>query len=327
MSQSPPPILREYPSWLAQAQWVPLGSAGGFSGSELWRGTCLDGREFALKGHAAGFSTMHLERVHRWMDAARLGGMDFIPRVEPTRWGKSVAVGSDRSWDMLQWMPGRADFHEDPSDAKLVAAVEAIARIHRCWAGLGIREVPCPAVERRWRVMIAWDELVRSGWQPRYVGDDPIATPADTARRILPTVLPRLRLELSPWLTRPVTVQPCLVDVWHDHVLFLGERVSGIIDYAAAKFDHVATDLARLLGSLVPDQPSRQAAALEAYAAIRPLPNPELVSLLDRTGVAAAVVNWIKSIYYDGRALADRMAVAKRLAGLIERLRAQMGNA
>lgn len=319
-----PPILREYPPWLAQARWVPLGSAGGFSGSELWRGTCLDGREFALKGHAAPFSVTHLEVVHRWLHAARSSGLDFVPGVVATRSGTTVAVGAARAWDVLEWMPGRADFSNDPSDARLFAAVTALARVHQSWVGLGTRIMTCPAVDRRWRVIVAY-QVLQSDWQPKFVGDDPIAAPAEIAWRILPTILPRLWRELSPWLTKPVPAQLCLVDVWHDHVLFQGERVSGIIDYAAAKIDHVATDLARLLGSLVPGQANRQAAALEAYAALRPLPNPELVTLLDRTGVAAAVVNWIKGIYHDGREVADRASVAKRLGGLVERLASLFG--
>ena len=52
-------------------------------------------------------------------------------------------------------------------------------------------------------------------------------------------------------LHEPVPVQPCGAP--HDHVLFDGDRVTGIIDFAAAKVDHVAADLARLFGESDPD--------------------------------------------------------------------------
>ena len=47
---------------------------------------------------------------------------------------------------------------------------------------------------------------------------------------------------------RPVPFNLCIGDVWHDHILFEGDAVTGMIDFAAAKVDHVAADLARLLG-------------------------------------------------------------------------------
>ena len=60
-------------------------------------------------------------------------------------------------------------------------------------------------------------------------------------------------------------MQPCLCDPWHDHVLFTGDQVSGVIDYGSVKEDHIAVDLARLLGSLVEDDENAWSIGLKAY--------------------------------------------------------------
>ena len=65
----------------------------------------------------------------------------------------------------------------------------------------------------------------------------------------------RMTLELRTAQRLRVPVQPCLRDVWHDHVLFVGDAVSGIVDPAAARTDTVAADISRLVGSLVGDDP------------------------------------------------------------------------
>jgi homoserine kinase type II len=280
------------------------------------------GGELCLKAEPPGADADRLERVvHGWILAARAAGLHFVPLVQQTRDGGTVVEAGGRAWDVTEWMPGRADFRANPTDARLCAAVEAVARLHEAWSRLTPSgPVPCPAVERRWRALTEWDRLVAAGWRPRPAPDDPVAPPAEVAWARLPELVPQARAALLPWLHAPVPVQPCLCDVWHDHVLFDGDRVTGLIDYGAAKVDHVAADLARLLGSLVPDEPERVTAAVRAYERIRLLPQPELVELLDWTGVVVGVSNWLRWLYHDGRAYANRAAVVARLAGLVQGL-------
>jgi Ser/Thr protein kinase RdoA (MazF antagonist) len=313
-------VVTAYPPAIAKARWTPLRSAGGFSGARLWRGTAADGHEFALKAHPPRADPGRLEGViHRWMVTAVHAGLDFVPAVERTRAGRTVVEFAGRAWDMTAWMPGRADFRGNPNDSKLAAAVTALARLHAAWAGEHTT-VPCPAVVRRWKVLLAWEELLESGWRPRIDAHDPCRLPAEAAWSSLPQAIAGIWPAILHWLHEPVPVQPCVCDLWHDHVLFDGDRVTGIIDFAAAKADHVAVDLARLLGSLIPDDATRTDQSLQAYAAIRPLSRPELVPMLDRTGVVVAVTNWLRWLYHDDREYPDRNAVAERLAGLIRRL-------
>ena len=313
-------VLSQYSPLIAKARWTPLGPAGGFSGARIWRGVAADGREFALKAHPPGASAMRLSVViHRWMKIGSDAGLNFVPTVEPTLDGKSVVEIGDRVWDVATWMRGKADFHAEPSDAKLYAAILALAQLHKSWAG-EFSSGPCPAILRRVRALDEWQSLVTSGWQPRFEQSDPVRSSADTAWNTLPQAVERAFRMLAPWANQIVPLQPCLCDVWHDHVLFEGDRVTGLIDFGAAKIDHVAIDLARLLGSLIPDEARRVETALSAYSSISPLPHLDLIRVLDTTGVVVGVMNWLRWLYHERRVYPDRIAVADRLAGLVRRM-------
>jgi Ser/Thr protein kinase RdoA (MazF antagonist) len=126
---------------------------------------------------------------------------------------------------------------------------------------------------------------------------------------------------LAPWAERVVSVQPCHCDLWHDHVLFEKDAVVGLIDYGSVKTDHVAVDLARLLGSMAGNNYDLWAAGLAGYRTIRPLANEEeaLVHVLDSTGTLGAIANWLKWLYADKRVYPDRRIVARRLTDLVNR--------
>jgi Ser/Thr protein kinase RdoA (MazF antagonist) len=117
-------------------------------------------------------------------------------------------------------------------------------------------------------------------------------------------------------------LQPCLCDLWHDHLLFDGDRLTGIVDYGAVKVDHVAVDLARLLGSLVGDDADRWEEGFRAYRAVRPLsPDEErLAGVLDRAGTLLGAANWLRWLFHEGRTFDDLEAVANRLRSLMERI-------
>ena len=123
-------------------------------------------------------------------------------------------------------------------------------------------------------------------------------------------------------------MQPCLRDIWHDHVLFSGDVVTGIIDFGAIDFDTPATDIARLLGSLastpVPlgegqGEGSERIAqtwhdGLAAYQTIRPLSSDETQAVhgLGASGTILAGCNWIRWIYTEGRQFENHEQVFAR---------------
>ena len=78
----------------------------------------------------------------------------------------------------------------------------------------------------------------------------------DRARRILQLVPGPARGVadvLNRWADRDVPLQPCIRDVWHDHVLFEGDKVTGLIDAWIARVieQSVITTAARVNSTAV----------------------------------------------------------------------------
>jgi homoserine kinase type II len=120
-----------------------------------------------------------------------------------------------------------------------------------------------------------------------------------------------------------VPLQPCVRDIWHDHLLLSGNSVTGIVDYGAMRVESRAGDLARLLGSLVRDDRDRWQLALQAYATLNPLRDPELQQLeaFDRANVVLSGVNWITWLAVERRDFPSMDPVLRRLAEICTRLK------
>ena len=303
-------VLSRYPAAVAGLAWWRH-PAGGFSGATVWRGDLAGQPAFALKCWPPGYPADRLVTIHRLMTDARLrAGLGFVAAVVPALSGDTVVEHAGHVWDVTAWMPGAADYHASPTDAKLTAACAALAVLHRAWAPPARRLAPCPGVAHRLAVFAdfaghALDRTSASALVRR-------------ALALLPAHAAAAEAALRPWADRPVPVQPCLCDVWHDHVLFTGDAVTGLIDFGEVKPDHPAVDLARLLGDLTGDDDVKFRLGLDAYrAAGGPVEvDEEFVRLLDRTGVVCAVVHWVKEL----SAGPAPPGAEARLARLVKRL-------
>lgn len=312
-------VLSRFPAML-RGTLVFLGNHGGFSGALLWR---LDapGGSYCLKAWPVAWrSAQELAWIHGLM--ARASSLPWMPHALLTSDGASFIVHQGRLWELVTWMPGAADFAQAPSEARLSAACTALAEVHRAWAPANAKRDVCPALVRRWDSWRAWQQLVQSGWRPVWQASDPYAAVAEPLWRVVrkrSEEVPRL---LTPWSQTCVPIQPCVCDLWHDHVLFTRDAVTGLIDFGSVKEDHVAVDLARLLGSLIGAEESLWHAGFAAYEKLRPLSasDRELARVLDRTGTILAAANWLRWLYQDGRRYDRPELVASRLAALMRRL-------
>jgi Ser/Thr protein kinase RdoA (MazF antagonist) len=153
----------------------------------------------------------------------------------------------------------------------------------------------------------------------------PASTFRELSERVLlaaPALAPPIARRLESVRTTPFRLQPCLRDIWHDHVLFEGDIVRGLIDPAACRTENVATDLARLLGSLIADDRSMWGDAVEAYRRVAHLSGAEfdLCRTLDQSGVLLSALSWLERACLQNDPAAAHPAVLDRLSRFADRL-------
>jgi thiamine kinase-like enzyme len=155
-------------------------------------------------------------------------------------------------------------------------------------------------------------------------GDD-FAELVSLARKILDAfdhLAESIGSELQSYRDVKFRLHPCLRDVWHDHVLFEGEPVTGLIDPSAAKTETPATDLARLLGSLIGDDNDRWEFALSAYRAVRPLSDREaqVARVIDRSTILLSGLTWLERLFVHKQDYASPARILTRLRQIVGRL-------
>jgi Ser/Thr protein kinase RdoA (MazF antagonist) len=255
-----------------------------------------------------GLSPLRIRELHRFLRFLAGRGVEVIPVPIPAINGETLVHHAGQWWQLEPWMPGTADFHQRPSDARLIVAMQLLARLHQeaaCyqptargqeWFAARALAVS-PAVRERIDLLDGW-----TAERIRQAGDalrgDVVERLGELSRDILDhlqRVRRRLRTDLEDMARIRVPLHPCLRDLWHDHVLFLQDHVTGIVDPSAARTENVAADLSRLLGSMLGPSDSRWETALDAYAAVRPLSHNEqaLVRVLHESGVLLSGLTWI----------------------------------
>jgi Ser/Thr protein kinase RdoA (MazF antagonist) len=335
-------VLRLYPGVLGSLDIAPIQPEPGFSGADVLRLTGESG-EYCLRGWPVNFAhslpQIRLLGLHQLLRSISEAGVDQVAVPIATVQGATVVERFGRTWQLEPWMPGRACFREDPNDRRLCAAMECLAEWHNA-----ARSFQCPPNCARWFSSTPsgvspacgerWQSL--SLWLAKNLDRVADRIRSDTDREFRQVSLeivdlvrrtgPGVQQEIGAAVHWPVPLQPCLRDVWHDHILLTGDRVTGLIDPSACRSESVATDLARLLGSLVGDQADRWNRALEVYAGYRRLNSAErrLVGVLDRSAVVLSGLTWLRRRYLPDAAEGcsfDWERVLDRLQSIAVRLR------
>lgn len=161
------------------------------------------------------------------MTLARQQGLHFVPTVFTALDGVSAVERVGRLWELTEWLPGRPDFHRQPTNARLEAAGAALAQLHAVWRTVPSETTGCPAVQRRSTFLAEWYELLRSGWHPLALAEATMRPLVERAWRRLPSALECVPRHLHRWHNVALPLQPCLCDIWHDHLLFNDEPLSG----------------------------------------------------------------------------------------------------
>jgi Ser/Thr protein kinase RdoA (MazF antagonist) len=302
----------------------PLAGAGGFSGSRLWKVTAASG-VYCLRRWPVETTAERLGFIHAFQRHLRDSGLPFVPALVGPRGGAWFVEHGGWLWELAAWMPGKADYRQHPSAVRLAAAMKALAEIHLAAARMpgqsrvGTSPGLAARLEQLRQLRAGGIERIEAAVARRTLVWD------DLARRICQQ-FHRHALQVESALAAAAPIHgplfPCLRDVWHDHVLFTGDEVTGIIDFGAARIESPAGDIARLVGSLVRDDAEGWPAALAAYEVHRPLDavQHQLVRAFDASGVLLAGTNWLTWLYLDQREFDDEAAVARRLAEITARL-------
>jgi Ser/Thr protein kinase RdoA (MazF antagonist) len=334
-------VLKRWLPHAASATISPLGDGSGFSGARLWRVDDRDASYVLRQWPGRHWSAC---RVNTMLAFQQHLAMDGVPAPAPVRMLESDAAAFTQldaiqpaaTWSLVAWMPGIADYWQDPQPRKLQAALAALARAHVSARTFDFADdgrqsgvALSPAIAKR---AARLESLVKQGTAERRAG---LRHEADAAQRELASEALQLvdknlatqRRASDRWVGVPLPLQWRLGDVWHDHVLFTGTDVTGLIDFGAAGIDSPAGDVGRLLGSLVGDDRERWREGLAAYEAVRPLSPREqdAATFFDATGTVLAAANWVEWLWPRNPAIAapiaNRSAAISRLTRLVERLR------
>lgn len=328
-------VLNRYAPRIIPTRVESLGNRGGFSGAGIWR-VVTDQGNFALRQWPreqlppARILGLHRLLIHLYRD-----GLTFVAVPMTTADGKTLPHESGDDWQLEPWVPGFADFHTNPTDERLRVTMTALASWHHSaerhipaagsveWFS-SRHDAPSPAVGERLQVLDRINEplLARIEKSVNAVLNPQIR---ELTGRIVACVRRgrnRIADELRSVCDLKVRLHPCLRDIWHDHLLFTGNELTGLIDPSASRTENVACDLSRLIGSLVGDDRLRWDQALNEYQRHRPLSFSELrlIEVLDHSGVMLSGWTWLEWIYLKQRTFSEAGPVISRLQTILERM-------
>jgi Ser/Thr protein kinase RdoA (MazF antagonist) len=267
-----------------------------------------------------------LQWIHAVLRHVANAGCRVIPVPLATESGPSFVDWHQRLWELSPWQPGIADFERDPRPAKLQAAMHMLADFHcaaSSYPGCKTTVGPAAGLPARIAFMRQLDDgLLARLWNCVHHQGSAFFPEAQAILTAYERHRERVALMLSDAIDRAVRNHVCLRDVWHDHVLFLDERVTGLVDFGAMQVDCAAADLSRLLGSLVPDDEQKWLQALAAYESKRPLTENERLAVraYDVSSVLLSGMNWLRWLLIDGREFDALARVRSRLRSIIRRL-------
>ncbi len=315
-------------------------SRAGFSGARIWKLATPTG-PFALRlWPQRGLEAPRLLGLHRLLRHVQAHGVSHIAVPMPSLSESSLVKYDNRLWQLEPWLSGAADYLATPSEAKLAAAMIALAQWHLAaatflpdeyeqrWFAVHV-SAPSPGLNERLQLIHTWtpkrlletkNGVLGHTWEAfREIALQTLAGFQNAA--------PQIAGELQAAAGIRFRLQPCLRDIWHEHVLFTGETVTGLIDPSACRSETVAGDIARLLGSLVGDDRKAWDTALAAYQTIRPLAVVELgaVELFDRSGVVLSGMTWIERILEDKSGAAEQNLIIERMQIILARLKKLCG--
>lgn len=320
-------VLGAYPEDCQPRRLESLGGGGGFSGASFWRITAPAGRLCLRRWPPEHPTPQRLQYIHAVLRHVQQQGVAGLPCPLETRQGRSFVDCQHHLWELVPWLEGEADRGRVSGPARLVAAMQALARFHAAAASFPSAEAargPSPALAQRLALLqslLGGDAQRISAAVSAQHGGELVRL----ARRLLELfelAVPLVARRLEPATRIVVSLQPCIRDIRREHVLYQGDQVSGLIDFGAMSHECAASDIARLLGSLVQDDANLWRQGLAAYLAVNDLEveTQQLIGVFDQTAVLLSGTNWLRWLYLERRQFEDLQGVQERLNQTLQRL-------
>jgi Ser/Thr protein kinase RdoA (MazF antagonist) len=321
-------IVRQYPPNFQPTRIEALGAAGGMSGAQFWRIESGAGPLILRQWPTEHPSPERLRFIHDVLFHAAAHGVSFVPAPIRSAGGDSFVQASSHLWQLEPLMPGEPAYERSPNPQKLRAAMMALAQFHVATSDFPTVQpsrstVTAPAIAKR---LTRLNELGVKGAGHLCGAITPHILPpleplAHQFLATLPYVIPDVTRQLESLTRNCFPTQPCIRDIWHDHVLFTDNEVTGIIDFGGMDIDTPTTDIARLLGSLVADDDKNWQIGIDAYSSVKPLSATEAqtAKALDHSGTILAGCNWLQWIYVDRRQFERPAQIIERFRRIVER--------
>jgi hypothetical protein len=299
----------------------------GFSGALVWR---VD--KFALRRWHSGMSYYRLIGIHQLLSSIHASGLTQIPKPIVNQSGESIICDAQNClWQLEPWMPGQASFLEDSNERRRRTAFQTLARWHQAASQFartsqghfGFSEQTCEAIRIRHEMIkshVSWLGQIEAGLARdsherfQQLGNQIV----NSFRRL------HARIAADLYAARTLTVPtfPVIRDLWHDHLLFEADELTGLIDFGAVRPESAACDLSRLCGSLFADNQNEFTKAIDDYQSVRQLTLDELklIKPLDHSGVLLSGMTWLERRYVKPQPIKNIDGVCDRLSKNVDRL-------
>jgi Ser/Thr protein kinase RdoA (MazF antagonist) len=328
------PVLAVYPANCQPHAVTRVVKSDGFSDSQIWRLETPRGSLCLRKWPLEHPGPIQLRYIHGVLAAVAKAGFTLCPVPVTTTAGDSFVSHDGHFWEIAPWMPGEPAVLKGLDDARtracIDAALTALAQFHRAVAqnatddlrqdrptGILKRLAQLSALQARGLKELSRQIGIRREIWPELA--DRSANLLHAFRAASPAVMESL-LQAAQL---EVEIRPCSRDIHRDHVLFEGNRVSGLIDFGAMQPDNPACDVARLLGSMAGDRIDFWEVGLAAFQGVQPLSEAErrLVRVYDKSGVLLSGINWLRWVFVEQRSFENRTTVLARFDEIAARLR------
>jgi Ser/Thr protein kinase RdoA (MazF antagonist) len=320
-------VLGRYPADYRAGSIVPLDSAGGFSGASIWKLSTQCGPLALRLWPKMHPSPDRLAWIHAVAAHSIVNGFRLLAQPIATSDGSTFVYHAERLWELTPWLPGEPDRAHPPKPVRLQNAMRELAKFHRSVETFPMTTSPrgpSPNLMKRRRSaqriaseLAFLNALLDS---PQISAD--IRELGRQYMSLFPRALPNVASILDEVAQFEVALQPAIRDIRSEHVFFIGDEVSGIIDLGAMRIESPASDVARLLGSYVGNDAAAWEIGLAAYTTIWPLDEQErrLATAIAQANILLAPGNWLQWLIVERRTFDDMRAVVERLRTSVSRL-------